>query len=62
MGSYLDASLTGAGFLNSGTTGDGFVDIETSQIGLGSAPEPGTITLLALGLGGLAFVRRRKIS
>ncbi len=64
-GSYLDNSLSFAGFLNVGTTGDGFADIETSQISLGETPgdtpEPGTIALLALGLGGLRIARGRII-
>jgi hypothetical protein len=58
-GSYLDPSLTSAGFLNAGSTGNGFFDIETSEISIGT-PEPGTIALLALGLGGLGFLRRRR--
>lgn len=57
-GSYLDGSLTGAGFLSGGNTIDGYVTISTEQIGIG-VPEPGTIALFGLGLAGIGFVRRR---
>ncbi len=60
-GSYLDASLTGAGFVSGDNQADGFVDIDTNVIPIGPAPEPGTMTLLLTGVSALGVVRRRAI-
>ncbi len=57
--SYLDPSVTLNSATDGANSGNGFVDI--TQVGP-SAPEPGSIVLLTLGLGGLAFSMRKKLS
>ena len=59
-GSYLDSSLTGAGFLSGGNQADGFVQIDSSSIPIVPTPEPSTIALAGLGLAGLAAFRRKQ--
>ena len=59
-GSYLDASLNGAGFLSGGNLGDGFLDINTTSIPIGGVPEPGTMALVLVGLSAVGIIRRRR--
>ncbi|HUK14846.1 MAG TPA: PEP-CTERM sorting domain-containing protein, partial [Bryobacteraceae bacterium] len=54
-GSYLDLSVTPLALTAGANGGDGYVTINGTTV-----PEPGTIVLLIMGLGGLGLIRRRE--
>jgi len=43
-------------------SGAGFLALDNLNVTAAAVPEPGTLSVLALGLGALAFMRRRKVS